>query len=295
MTEAQDEIKEAAEQVSIAKAMRKCFVITPIGNNDSTTRRAADGLISSVIRPLLNELGFEVFVAHEISLTGSISGQVIDHILRDELVIANLSELNPNVMYELAVRHCTKLPVVALAVEGTRLPFDISDERTVFFTDDMRGAHELGPKLRLAINGVMAVGGTDNPVSRVQKNAVLVESLDKRDANAILVQRLDNIESLLRDVTSITQHSYVNSEDFPDVRGLYHRKYLATGLLENMNALAAEVQVIDSAYDSSVERLLRNEGKIDEFLKIRSRVPIKDQEYVNLGLKFGIDLKRYVV
>ena len=187
---------------------KKCFVVTPIGGGDSPTRRAADGLISSVIKPLLKELGFEVFVAHEISITGSISRQVIEHILEDELVIANLSELNPNVMYELAVRHCTGLPVVALAESGTRLPFDISDERTVFYTNDMRGVYELTPALRSAISDVLDRGETDNPISRVQKNRVLMDNLDQGDAKAILIERLDNIESLLQDMRS-TRSSYI--------------------------------------------------------------------------------------
>ncbi|MDT9673891.1 hypothetical protein F6R97_04385 [Pseudomonas sp. JV414] len=181
---------------------KRCFVVTPIGGGDSPTRRAADGLISSVLKPLLAELGFDVFVAHEISITGSISRQVIEHILEDELVIANLSELNPNVMYELAVRHCTGLPVVALAESGTRLPFDISDERTVFYTNDMRGVYELTPALRSAIEDVLVRGETDNPISRVQKNRVLLDNLDQGDAKTILIERLDNIETLLNEIRS---------------------------------------------------------------------------------------------
>jgi hypothetical protein len=183
-------------------AIRRAFVVTPIGGSDSSTRRAADGLISSVLKPLLNELGFDVFVAHEISLTGSISRQVVEHILEDELVIANLSELNPNVMYELAVRHCTGKPVVAIAEAGTRLPFDIADERTVFYTNDMRGVFELTPALRKAIETSLSKDEPDNPVLRVRQNRALLDSLDQGDAKTILIERLDDIEALLRDIRS---------------------------------------------------------------------------------------------
>lgn len=197
-----DDVERLKSESEPQDSVKKCFIVTPIGGADSTTRRAADGLISSVLKPLMAELGFDVYVAHEISLTGSISRQVVEHILEDDLVIANLSELNANVMYELAVRHCTGKPVVAIAVAGTRLPFDIADERTVFYTDDMRGVVELTPALRKAVEASLLKEEADNPVLRVRQNRALLESLDQGDAKTILIERLDNIEELLRDLSS---------------------------------------------------------------------------------------------
>lgn len=157
---------------------KHCFIVTPIGGNGSDIRRATDGVISSVIRPLLQSHGYETHVAHEISKSGSINRQIIKHILDDDLVIANLTGLNPNVMYELAVRHATAKPVLTISEEGTKLPFDVADERTIFYTNDMSGVSELTAQLDLAIQSIKTNESHDNPVTRASQRVVVPEGED---------------------------------------------------------------------------------------------------------------------
>ena len=101
--------------------MKKCFVITPIGNEGSDIRKKAEGVISAVIEPVMEELDYEAFIPHKMTNPGSITSQVIQHIIEDDLVIANLTGLNANVMYELAVRHAIRKPIVCIAENGTKL------------------------------------------------------------------------------------------------------------------------------------------------------------------------------
>ncbi len=176
-----------------ATPARRCFFITPIGAAGSEVRRATEGLLKSVIRPVLEELGFTVVAAHEITESGSITRQIIEQLLSDELVIANLTGLNPNVMYELAIRHAAQLPVVSLAERGTELPFDVQDERTVFFTNDMQGAEELRPTLKLVAEAAIADAAPDNPVYRAIQTKAIKDSLSERDPNKFIVEQLADL------------------------------------------------------------------------------------------------------
>ena len=73
---------------------KRCFIITPIGNDNDSIRRHIDGIIDAAIKPAL-EPDYEVVAAHKITETGTITKQIIKEIYQDELAIANLTGNNP--------------------------------------------------------------------------------------------------------------------------------------------------------------------------------------------------------
>lgn len=183
------------------QSKKRCFVITPIGPDDSDIRRAADGIIDAVIKPILEPMGFsEVTASHSVDRPGSITRQAIERILTDALVIANLTGPNPNVMYELAVRHCKGLPVVVIAEEGTELPFDISDERTAFYTNDMAGTIGLKSDLKRKIEAALAETEPDNPVYRAAVSNIMREQVAGDETNEHLLKGIGRLEGMMLDM-----------------------------------------------------------------------------------------------
>ena len=176
---------------------KTCFIISPLGTENSETRRKANGLINSVLRPILIDAGYKVIAPHEIDVPGSITKQVIQHLLEDELVVANLTELNPNVMYELAVRHAKRMPVVCVAENGTKLPFDIATERTIFYDNDMAGVENLKSKLANAIREVVANNEQDNPIYRATTDNIIRDAIRQNGIQPYILDRLDDISSRL--------------------------------------------------------------------------------------------------
>jgi len=90
-------------------------------------------VLKHVIRPAVEECGYEAIRADEISEPGIISNQVIQHLVNDALVIADLTGRNPNVFYELAIRHTIQKPLVQVVQSDEPLPFDVAGTRTISF------------------------------------------------------------------------------------------------------------------------------------------------------------------
>jgi hypothetical protein len=110
-----------------------CFVIGPIGSDGSPERKAADAIFNFMIKPIVEQHGFKPIRADMISAPGLVSRQVMQAIIDSPLVVADLTDRNPNVYYELAVRHAIRKPLVQMINGKPPLPFDVVDTRTIFF------------------------------------------------------------------------------------------------------------------------------------------------------------------
>lgn len=108
-----------------------CFYVTPIGEEGSEERKHSDLFLGSFVEPALEQFHLTVVRADAIDKPGTITRQIIEYLLRARLVIVDLSYHNPNVFYELALRHAVRLPVVQIIRQGDRVPFDVNQVRTI--------------------------------------------------------------------------------------------------------------------------------------------------------------------
>jgi hypothetical protein len=130
---------------------RNCFVIAPIGEDGSPTRIRSNKVMKYLIKPVVERMGYVAVRGDEINKVGYITSEVINRIINDDLVIADLTDLNPNVFYELAVRHAIRKPFVQLIDHTQNLPFDVHGMRTIAVDLDPEALDRAKEQLREAI------------------------------------------------------------------------------------------------------------------------------------------------
>lgn len=140
---------------------KTCFVVMAIGNqeygnlkvNSDELQAKYNDLIKEAI--LIAEPSLEIKRADEISVSGSINDDIVNHLIYSDIVIVDITYPNPNVFYELGLRHAFK-PGTLLIKEknGFTTPFDISNLRYVEYENSVTGLKELARKLKLFITGL---------------------------------------------------------------------------------------------------------------------------------------------
>ncbi|MDE3809987.1 hypothetical protein I7I49_06795 [Sinorhizobium meliloti] len=185
----------------MAKAEKKkqCFVVGPIGDDDSDDRVHADWLLEEVIQPVFEQhfKDFDVNRADKISDPGRIDAQIITALLEADLVIADLTTLNPNAFYEIGIRHTVQKPIIHMHLEGQRIPFDIASFRSIKFQRkwprDLRRARDT---LKQAVEAATAPGHfVDNPVTFSRGKFEIAESATPADK--VLFDEIESITARL--------------------------------------------------------------------------------------------------
>jgi hypothetical protein len=144
----------------------ECFFIAPIGHEGSEERKRSDGVLEFIVARAAEELGLVAIRADQIAEPGQITVQVLDHVLRAKAAVADLTGLNPNVFYELAVRHTARLPVALIAEKGCDLPFDVGQMRTIFFDHkDLKSADDCRKEIVAHLRQALERGTSDSPIA----------------------------------------------------------------------------------------------------------------------------------
>ena len=120
----------------MSKNGKMCFVIMPFSQTtEKHTEKYWNNHFQHFMKPLIEEHP-ELEAYRSEPLRGDILKQIITNLVVAPVVVADLTDLNPNVFWELGVRQSHKHGTVTIAQKGTALPFDVSVKGTLFYHPD---------------------------------------------------------------------------------------------------------------------------------------------------------------
>jgi hypothetical protein len=188
-----------------------CFVIAPIGGKETEVRKRSDQILKYIIRPVVSSYGYSALRADEMPKPGLITSQVIEQLIEAPLVIADLTDHNPNVFYELAIRHAFRKPVIQLIEADQMPPFDVVGLRTIFVNHrDLDSVDACQRDLRRHIEGIRSgEEEVDSPISVAVDLQRLRQSEDPMEKSTAEV--LETLAELRRMVGSLF-HQRIDSD-----------------------------------------------------------------------------------
>ena len=130
-----------------------------------------DGIYANLILPALESEDCRVQRADSFVNQQNILKDIIQNIEKADLIIADLTSLNPNVMYELGIAHALSKPTILLTQTLQELPFDLRSYRAIAYATSYDKVKDLQKNLRTIVQkfreGSISFG---NPVSDFASN-----------------------------------------------------------------------------------------------------------------------------
>jgi hypothetical protein len=182
-----------------------CGVIMPI----SATANQAEAHwadVQTLLHRAIKDAGFIPVNVWENSAADRVSERIIANIFEQTLIVADISDLNPNVMLELGLRLASKKPTIVIVNSGGVIPFDIRDFHVISYPTDlnMLGMEKFFRTLSTVLKEKAAAYGSDEYQPFLGKVVVDVISPGHREVSfdVAIFGKLDEIGTRLSKIES---------------------------------------------------------------------------------------------
>lgn len=166
----------------------------PIGSGEAyqVYRNRYEHIIEPAVEGLRvnGEQIFRCVRADFVSKTGSITRDVLSRLYRSDAVIADLTDLNPNVFYELGVRHALRSGTILIGLKGTKPPFDVGDLRVISYEDRVGAEKEAIPQIQEMLLSLLGEEPLlDSPVLNAIPHLAELGAVKEYEARLSAIQR----------------------------------------------------------------------------------------------------------
>ena len=144
---------------------KTCFVVMPIRKMGTQEYEHFSAILDNIKDSLGDK--YHVVRADEVNKPGSITKDIIECLANSDLIIADLTDLNPNVFYELGVRHALRGAGTIMLLDEDRtpeIPFDLNAYRVIKYRGNLVGIRNLRKSIITTVSDIQKLSHKDSPV-----------------------------------------------------------------------------------------------------------------------------------
>lgn len=141
---------------------KECFVIMPFSDGGRSLARRWDNLFEKHIKPAVVSADLGYTCLRSLNPYGNFMRDIVNHLANAEVVIAVLTELRPNVMYELGVRNALRRRTIMIVEEGNAIPSNLDAFIAIRYSTKTKQGREA---LAKEIKGRLAILDSEEPLS----------------------------------------------------------------------------------------------------------------------------------
>lgn len=219
---------------------RRCFVIMPFSETSEThTKEYWNNHFRKFLKPLIESCN-NIDAFRSEPLRQDLLRQIVSDLVTSEIVVADLTDSNPNVYWELGVRLSFRHGTVTIANEGSDIPFDMATKGVLFYSSDLKKREDFSKQFKQATAD--CVSNPDRPDSFV------LEAITGRGSVYAVIHQAE----MVRRVDGLISENEANKEIF--------NRIIQT-IVENRSIRLAYVRgkaqvVLASLFDSAISLLL---------------------------------------
>lgn len=164
---------------------RACFVIMPFSTTASCTTRQWTWIYKNLFKKAVEDAGLGYECRRSTATRGSIIKGIIEDLDESWVVLADLTDRNPNVFYELGIRHSFGPRTILIAQKRTDIPFDLRGYAShIYEWNTIKGRNKFKKNIKSLLKEIDDnPNRSDNPVTDFKKPTTeALETIDEQPA-----------------------------------------------------------------------------------------------------------------
>lgn len=210
------------EKVMEEEKKEQCFVMMPISDQGDYPKGHFDKIYEQIFQPAIKKAGYEPYRVDENKMCDSIMKKIFDAIYNSPMALCDLSNRNPNVLYELGLRQAYDKPVVLVQDDKTERIFDISGINTVYYKSNRLYENILEAREKITEAILSTKEGKETSIVKIWQAVaadVSHESMSKEDKVEIMLHRM------MSDIQDLKMEKNVNQKIYNSAEHLYFSPY----------------------------------------------------------------------